>query len=651
LNKVCKRGALIVLLAAMLGTAVQPLLAQTSIAMADPETLARMISNKAEIERNIILATPDSLVLARNGLAESKVLSEDDREALQEIVRGISTILYPPPVAARATPKVAKNPPPRFKGSDEPLSDFFVDPLLKNIHPIYSICLTQLVEASSGRIFAAPKGSEGAFLTEILPALAVFKTSDRDIARSAFAYSERFEASGSYASAIPGLVQARSARLDGDSLKAYHLYGKVLDSYPDVWPARLELGLLSLEMGMPVNALTYLSPLAENRQNDGAVILPYAMALYHNGRLADAEPYVRKGLECYPESPELSIIAAHILMDRNDYAAAQPLIDAYGKKHASDRMYQYLKALLAKGQNRNDEAQKWARKALQAYPEDPEIMVLLAGILLGGPEAGHKEAAALSIEAKNRFAADRAIAAGAKPAPFSPLMEAMRKEAEGEATRFLMLEAYNHQDWYAAGEMLGSTSTSGIDKAVVATILRKSGRKREALAFSSEWYKDSPQSEAAAEAYLRSLAAASTGIGVASAAGSAVSDAGTGLIGFMGGYAPGSSGPVLDAGQPSIIGLVLQLLSGSCSASMRSYLHYLRGTLQTDADAAIDSYRMALLERADNVEAIAALAKAYAKKNDVQKALFFVKQAKSIGIDDADLASDLRALEATLTKG
>jgi len=84
---------------------------------------------------------------------------------------------------------------------------------------------------------------------------------------------------------------------------------------------------------------------------------------------------------------------------------------------------------------------------------------------------------------------------------------------------------------------------------------------------------------------------------------------------------------------------------------MRSYLFYLSGTLQANPDAAIDNYRMALLERADNVEAIAALAKAYARKNDPQKALFFIKQAKAIGIDDADLAAELATMEATLIQG
>lgn len=634
-KKVGRRGSVILFFAAMFGLAILPLCAQTSLAMSNPEVLARLVNNKTEIERCIILATPGSLAQTREGLIQSKVISEDDKNAMLEIIRGISALLYPPP---------------RTNGKDT-ASGFFMEPSLRNINPIYSVCLTQLVEASHGRIFSAPKGSEGAFLAEILPALAIFRSSDREVARTALGYVERFEAAGSFPSAVTGLVRARFARLAGDPVASYSHYKQVLDSYPDVWPARLELGILSLELEKPVNALAFLSPLMESRGNDTRAVTPYTVALYRNGKLAEAEPFARKGLAYEPESGELLQIAAHILIDKNDFAAAQPYLDAFGKKRPGDKMFLYLKAILTKGQNRHEEALKWARKALQLYPEDPEVMVLLAGILFKGSDAGRDEATALSLEARKRFAADRALATGSGIIPLSPLRNAMREEADGEAARFLMLDAYNHQNWYAAAAMLEESSETGLDKEVVATILRKSGRNKEALAFSSEWYRNTPLSEAAVEAYLRSLAAASTGIGVASAAGPVVSDAGAGFLGLFGGFSQGTPTTGLELGQPSIVGLVLQLLSGSCSANMRSYLLYLRGTLQSDTDAAIDSFRMALIERADNVEAIVALARAYARKSDTQKALFFVRQAKTIGISDAALAAELQSLEAMLSQG
>ena len=60
---------------------------------------------------------------------------------------------------------------------------------------------------------------------------------------------------------------------------------------------------------------------------------------------------------------------------------------------------------------------------------------------------------------------------------------------------------------------------------------------------------------------------------------------------------------------------------------------------------------MALLARADNVEAIVALAKAYARKGDAQKALFFVRQAKAIGVADVELSAELKSLELKLAQG
>lgn len=619
-------------------TAGLPLNAQTALAMSDPEMLSKTLNSKTEIERCIILATPNSLERAKDGLAQSKVISDDDKKALSEISRGISVLLYPrgPNVAAKGA-KTGGN------GNDA-AQRFYVDPSLKAISPAYAICLTQLVEAAQGRIFDAPKGSDDTFLTAILPALAIFAASDKNVAEAALAYAARFAKSGAYPTAIVGLVQARHAEKTGDLVKAYYDYQAVADAYPDVWIAKLRLGVVALALEMPVRALGFLEPLAQSGMSDLAVLAPYAAALYRNGKLAEAEPVVMKCLAADPESPPFLSMAAHILIDRNDFAGAQPMLEALGRKVPSDKLYLSLRALQAKGQGRADEAIKYARKALLASPEDPEAMVLLAGILFDAAGADRAEAAALCVDAQKRFAAEKAAPkpAGA-PVP-SPLAKALRDEAEAQASRYLLQDAYNRQDWFAAATMLDAAPAASLNKGVVATILRKSGRQKEAVDFASDWYHGAPESEDAAEAYLRSLAAAS----VASAGQPVASDIGSGLLGQLSAAKAGSASP---AGNPALVGIVLQLLSGSCSDSMRSYLYYLNGTLLADDSAAIDSFRMALLARADNVEAIVALAKAYARKGDAQKALFFVRQAKAIGVADAELSAELKSLELKLAQG
>jgi len=615
------------------------LTAQSALSMSDPTTLAKVVNSKAEVERCIILATPESLAQAREGLAQTKIIDEADKKALLEIIRGIGSILYPPstiPAVAGTTQAQngSKNGASLVAGAYAPFS---IDPSVETVHNGYSIGLTQLVEASQGKIFAAPRGTEPSFLNEILPALAIFRSDDKEVAGNALGYAQRFKALPDQQSVIPGLVQARYERLSGVPATAYYSYQRLLDSYPDLWPAQLELGIISLELSRPINALNFLRPLANTRTYDPAFIKPYSIALYRNGNLAEAEPFMRKALEYYPASDDLSLMLAHILMDRNDYQAAQPLIDNYGKRYPSDRLYLYLKTQLSKHQGRQDDTLKWARKALQAYPGDPEIMILLAGVLFQGPDSGHKEASLLCESALSFLAGAPGTDTTGLPL-YTPLQIAMRREAETLAERYLLMSAYNRQDWYAAADLLDKSAKAGLDKEVVATILRKSGRYAEALDFSNEWYNETPDSEPAIEAYLRSLAASFSGTGLA-AAGNVVSDISTGYLGNL--------GSTLSA-QPMLIGLVINLLSGSASKEMRSYLYYLQGSINADSDNAIDYYRKALLERPDNIEAIAALATAYADKNDKAKALFYIKQAHMVGIEDQQIEAQLKALEAKL---
>ncbi len=253
--------------------------AQSALSMSDPSILSKVVNSKTEVERCIILATPQSLAQAQEGLAHTKVIDESDKKALLEIIRGVGSILYPPAASPRAATGV-QNAVRNGSGSQGAASaSFSIDPTVESAHNGYSISLTQLVEASQGKIFAAPKGSQPSFLNEILPALAIFRSDDQEIARGALGYAERFSALADQQSVMPGLVQARYERLTGQPAFAYHSYQKLLDAYPDLWPARLELGIISLELSRPINALSFLEPLADLRAEDPAFLKPYSMAL------------------------------------------------------------------------------------------------------------------------------------------------------------------------------------------------------------------------------------------------------------------------------------------------------------------------------------------------------------------------------------
>ena len=605
--------------------------AQTTLPMTPPESLPKLVNSRVEIERCIILATPDSLRQAREAVYQSKMIHDNEKIALLEIIRGVSMILYPVYTPRNQTlssgalvSKIPASP-----------DSFFIDPALSGIKKHDALCLTQLVEASHGRIFSRPNGEESSFLTEILPALAIFRSEDKEIARVSLEYIDRFEAAGAYRSAIPGLVRSRAAKLAGELRNSYAWNRVILGSFPDVWPASLDLGLISLAFEQPVQALAFLAPLAEQLQGNPAFLEAYGIALYRNTKFAEAEPIVSKALESNPGNVDVALIQAHLFIERNTYEKALPLLEAYGRKKPTDRMYLYLRALLARGLERREESLRWARRALQGNPEDPELMVLVSGILFSGPASGHAEAVLLAKEAKRLFAEGNSSI---------PLVVAMREEAEREATRYLLLDAYNKQDWYTAVTLLDTNETQSLDKAVVATILRKAGKTEEAVEFSSEWFAKAPHSEAAAEAYLRALSAKASGTGLVSLGSIMRTDAPLPPSKTIVDIIMGST----NSEQSALVGLVIKLLPGSYSPRMMSYLQYLFGTFQTDQSVAIDSYRTALLERPDNIEAIIALAKIYRDKGDIQKAQFYIRQAKLVGIADKDLEKALIEVEKSL---
>lgn len=595
--------------------------AQTALPVASPDTLTKQTGSRSEIERCILIGDPESLARARDGISQSRNITEGERKALLEIVRGIECIVYPKP----ATPA---------------RENFSLPAGITGIPAVYSVALTQLVEASQGRIFAAPKGTESSLLHELLPSLAAFRSSDKETAGLARGYVERYLKASQQPSALASLVVAQTYRVEGSLSDAHAFFRRAFEQYPNLWPAQAALGLLSLQLGMPVNALNYLESL--NKGTDPNLLEAYAIALYRNARLSDAADQAAKAKSAGATSPELSLIAAHVAIDAGKYFDAQPQLESFGRARPSSRDYLVLKVLYAQGMERTEEAIKWALKARQSFPDDPEIMVRLGVALFSGPVAGHEEARTLCEEAGKIFASR----SGGDYRYPSPLNQAMAEEAGMEASRALLADAYARQDWFSAVALLNQGSRVGLDKTMVATILRKSGDTADALAFSSDWYRSEPGSDAAAEAYLRSLASAATGAGIASAQAPGASDIGAGLLGLLG--AGGSAGTQTGSASSPLVSLVFQLLATSNSPRMRSYLFYLRGTFQTDENAAVESYKLALLERGDNVEALVALARIYSARKDVSKANFYLRQARTIGVADAQLAAEITALETSL---
>ncbi|MFZ2781342.1 MAG: tetratricopeptide repeat protein [Rectinemataceae bacterium] len=606
--------------------------AQTPLKMASPSDLAKIANERAEIEKLIAKGNPESLKKAAKAAASASYLSEADRAVLRDVVAGVEAILYAEPTVSGPSSRSSNSEAQRLPAG--------------SMKAVDTACLAALEEARAGKVSPLQSGTEGNPLAELLPVLALFRTENKEATRLALDAADRFRKLG-LESAVPGLAKALDAERRGDSAAALSGYRTLLDSYPDLWLAALGEGRVLLALGRPAESLSILETAAPLHKDDIRFRAPYALALYRNGRFADAEPFVAKALAAEPVSVELTAAMAHIFVFRGEYLRAAPLLDTWAKQRPGDRLLQSLRIQSASGLKKPDEALAWARKALKTYPDDPELMTLTAAALFEGPESGHAEAVALAETALVLFDSG----GGSESLPDSPLRKITLDLAEGEAGRLLLAEAYRHQDWYRAASLLEQTSGGSVDRNVVATILRKSGRLDDAVKYSRAWFEESAGSEESADAYLRSLAAA-TGGRLASAAPPGASGLPSPLAGLLatGGIAGNIAGSVAgEAGGNAgttvpLVDLILRLMSGSYSSRMKSYLLYLQGSLSSTESAAMVSYRAALMENADNIDALIALAELYARRGERDKAGFYLKQAQALGSADTDTEARISAL-------
>lgn len=619
-----------------------PAFAQTALPMTDPATLSRIVNDRAEIERLIILATPLSLSEARAAAVSSKVISDEDRSALLEIIRGVDFLLYPADssllclspdcVTAPAGPQAQA-----FRAWKESMSP----------HSPYHEVLAQLEEASKGKPPAAQESADRSLLGEILPALAIFRSRDKSVLSACMDILDRFRRFRAMPTMIWELAEARQSWMAGDFGKALEASAATLAGTPEAWPAALLAGLAELRADRPAEALGRLMPLAEARKNDPGIDIPYARALYLNAEFGAALPVFERRANA--DSPlDVLIMASRAYISAGRYADSSPLLEAAGRKDAKNRDYLSLRIRQSAGLGQDEQALRWARKALQYYPRDPEIMVQLAGCLFRSSGAGDQEATALCDEALKIYRAEKEDPQAAAYSAAHPLASLSGRQNRDLAVHMLISSACERRDWYLAASLLEGNSSANIDRKLVSTILLKSGRTSEALSFARIWYDGEPSSQDAASAYLRALAA-SAGGGLAWASEPGSSDIPTGLATLLTAdsvsVAPEEGGQKRDP----LLDMLLKMLASPKSSELRSYLYYLRGNFQKSENAAVECYRKALLERADNVEALLALAKIYSGRGDTAKAQFYLKQAKSIGADNPETAENIRSLEASIS--
>jgi tetratricopeptide (TPR) repeat protein len=555
----------------------------TALKTADPAALARVREEREAIETSIVFGSPSSLAKARESASHAAALKAEDAAVLNALARGVEALAYPE----------AADVPPRKGSAAEPL------PLAKGL-------LQALGEASAGRFPVVPAEYAGTPLGELIPALALFSSDSSETARKAFEALERFARLG-VPSIMPSIIRGVDAERRGEWQDALSLYRSALAIAPDAWCASLGSGRALLAQKRFADALNVLSPLSAAHSGLTAFDRPYALALSGTGRYTEAEPYVARVLTRDPQDSRFILMRARLLLLSKSYQQALPLLEAYGTVDPSNRLYLLLRAIESEALRARDEAIKWARRGLAAYPDDPELLVVAARLLFSGPAFGREEARTLAARAYELTAPGRPAVSDSDSETASAL-QAARTAAGVESARLLALDAASRSKWTEAAVYLTRAGSAFGDKALAARILRNSGDAKAALEYSSLWYRAEPRSEPAIEAYLRSL---------------------------------------IDMGDDKAAQeIIARVLPGVSSSPFRSLLYYLQSRLQKSDEAALTLLRSALVENADNSEALAAVSDLQLRRKDFSKARFYLKQAMAIDPDNPELEARQKQLDA-----
>jgi len=540
------------------------------------------LDDRRAIEAALALASPSALSSAFARIESSTSLGDEDLKSYAWLGARIAAIVYPETASLIV--------PPELRTGDELPST----PLAKTV-----------VDAQAGRA-SEPPASSGA-LGQLLPALALFKSDTRETARRALDALERFESLGQ-SSALCPLARGLDAERRQDWAGALDYYAAALKLAPDAWPAALGMARSLVSLDRCPEALNLLADISGDEMRDtvrdsDVFRRVYAEALYDSGRYEDAEPVVARVLLDDPLDSHFVLIRAHLLIRAGSYQQAVPLLDAYGTVAPSNRLYLLLRARDAEGLKNREDALRWARRGLEAYPDDPELLVQASRLLFAQ--------AALAREPQKSQASDEGRGYAEKAFGLTGSAAEKGAGAGFEAARLLLYDAAARYDWAKAAVYLARAEAGSLgpdDRALVCLVHRKNGEWAESLELSKAWYRENPGVEAAAEAYARAL--------VGSRQDRAAQD------------------------------LIARLLSGKASSAFRSTLYYLESLLEKGEEASLVRLRSALVENADNGEALTAMFDIYYGRKDYQKARFYLKQALALSPADPELLRRERELQA-----
>jgi tetratricopeptide (TPR) repeat protein len=433
-------------------------------------------------------------------------------------------------------------------------------------------------EAEQGR-YVAPPASSTDYLELTLPFLALANETQ----------TERLYA------VLPDLHKAHDLRPDsvlapyfaGIIYEKTENFSEAITEYSRAWeisvecyPAALALARIYKSEGRKQDALSLLSDLVIRYPDSMSVKRQLAIALYENEDWSRAEPAIAEVLQRNSRDGEFLLMRAHILVEQGQYNQAQTPLDLYASIYPTNRLYLFLRARIqAEGYRNRDAALNYLRSILRAAPQDDEVSVYAAQLLMESPRSEDQ------AEGRELF---RRLLGQENPSPAVlslGLQDAIHREnwreAQGYLSRLLEVRRSTHDLFNAY------------------TVERGLGNNARALAYARELYERDTGNDAGVMAYISAL---------------------------------------IDTGRPDEANRMIESrLSAVPGGVQKSRYYYLRSRIRTGEEAIMNDLRSSLFEDPRNLNALIAMFEIYHRRRDERRAVYYLKQALAISPNDPQL--------------
>lgn len=425
------------------------------------------------------------------------------------------------------------------------------------------------------------------FLTTILPALVVVKTSDSTIyaqCQTAIEKSLAINPNSVLACYLMGVLkqkQGKSAEAETYIEKAY----SKMQENEEVSLLYIKVLRENNKLSMATEVLNYMS----KDSNDLSVLKQNAYIAFDSKDYSSAELYVAKVLQQTPNDLEFVLFRAKILIEKNDFIHAVSLLDMYARQDNSSIEYLLLRSRVQLDWSKNTTAAtETIEKALQLYPDNVKALMFAARIssITDAPVAG--------------LYADELA---------SKVLE--NDPQNIEAKNYALDGLVQRQNWQEAYTICKSLSQSQkvtpdiVEKYVNSCI--NLGKKSEAYDFAKKYYDANPSDELLLQSYITAYC---------------------------------------QVGSRDAVVKYLDSMMASSTPKMKSYLYYRRSFLQLTEENALADLRSSLISNPRNSDALFRLYEMYYAKKDYRKAQYYLRQVVAINPND----NSIKQLNEALTK-